>query len=530
MVRQNQNNEKDSPETRISGFWLQRSGSLLASLSCRFFTDLISAGSDQARFLPRPIVFMLGRPTEVGNLCRWWYGILAGAVPHGMHMGPIGSNPVAWNIDMAGWIRHPRMDVHIPHRPSPIARRKRCRSQLVPSPCLPPKGSPFTVVLSSFTDTQRNSMLVLSLWPPSNRDDKKRRPLPSRPRDRGQVLLAGGPVLLRLLNPNPFSQDRGQHQASVIVDTAGILGWPLDRCGPEWHPKFLNRVAKVLRQKYDGLQIPVLVLAIMAWLRTTPTLKSGTGTGPDSESEAQERGLDYGDGVCCSLLECQYDRHADQTRQASQVSSGPRQFASPELGGIWSRSFHGIDGMAWCGPGTVVSSEHHRHFNHSPIASHAQVRIRTLRYGHCGWRCYPAVPNAALILKMSSSMVRFERARREKNATARDLHNGEQQHKTMKSQGTNWEGQVEQTGGLCPATPATLLTLGRQTYTDAYAHAHHIELLAKTFSRMPHDKQMLDACEDRDPTSIGDVLPLELPSVVWHIHEGVRRTACVWVH
>ncbi|KAI3544322.1 hypothetical protein CABS01_12463 [Colletotrichum abscissum] len=118
MVRQNQKNEADNPETRISGFWLQRSGSLLASLSCRFFTDLISAGSDQERFLPRPIVFMLGRPTEVGNLCRWWYGILTGAVPHGMHMGPIGSNPVAWNIDMAGWIRHPRMDVHIPHRPS----------------------------------------------------------------------------------------------------------------------------------------------------------------------------------------------------------------------------------------------------------------------------------------------------------------------------------------------------------------------------------------------------------------------------
>ncbi|KAK1503848.1 uncharacterized protein CCOS01_17024 [Colletotrichum costaricense] len=102
---------------------------------------------------------------------------------------------------------------------------------------------------------------------------------------------------------------------------------------------------------------------------------------------------------------------------------------------------HGIDGMAWCGPGTVVSSEHSRHFNRLPIASHAQVRIRTLRYGHCGWRCHPAVLNAALILMMRSSMVRFERARREKNATAKDLHNGEQQHKTVKLQGTNWKGQ-----------------------------------------------------------------------------------------
>ncbi|UQC86720.1 uncharacterized protein CLUP02_12222 [Colletotrichum lupini] len=107
-----------------------------------------------------------------------------------MHMGPIGSNPVAWNIDMAGWIRHPRMDVHIPHRPSPIAHRP---SQTVPLPAC----------------SQPDSMLALSLWPPSNRDDKKRRPLPSRPRDRGQALLAGGPVLLRLLNPNPFSQDTG---------------------------------------------------------------------------------------------------------------------------------------------------------------------------------------------------------------------------------------------------------------------------------------------------------------------------------
>lgn len=35
---------------------------------------------------------------------------------------------------MAGWIRRPRMDVHIAHRPSPVAQRKRCRSQPVPSP------------------------------------------------------------------------------------------------------------------------------------------------------------------------------------------------------------------------------------------------------------------------------------------------------------------------------------------------------------------------------------------------------------
>ncbi|KAG7058863.1 hypothetical protein JMJ77_0006232 [Colletotrichum scovillei] len=127
--------EKDSPETRISGFWLQRSGSLLASLSCRFFTDLISAGSDQERFLPRPIVFMLGRPTEVSGTFVGG-GTASSQALYRMECTwePIGSNPVAWNIDMAGWIRHPRMDVHIPHRPSPIARRKRCRSQLVPSP------------------------------------------------------------------------------------------------------------------------------------------------------------------------------------------------------------------------------------------------------------------------------------------------------------------------------------------------------------------------------------------------------------
>ncbi|KAK1489881.1 hypothetical protein CABS01_12462 [Colletotrichum abscissum] len=128
---------------------------------------------------------------------------------------------------------------------------------------------------------------------------------------------------------------------------------------------------------------------------------------------------------------------------------------------------------------------------------------------------------------MRSSMVRFERARREKNATAKDLHNGEQQHKTVKLQGTNWKGQSKLNRR---EAFVQLLTLGRQMYADAYAHAHHIELLAKTFPRMPHDKQMLDACEGRDPTSIGDVLSLELPSVVWHIHEGVRRTACVWVH
>ncbi|EXF77453.1 hypothetical protein CFIO01_10933 [Colletotrichum fioriniae PJ7] len=159
MVWQNQKkNEKDNPETRISGLWLQRSGSLLASLSCRFFTDLISAGPDQERFLLRPIVFMLGRPTEVGNLCRWWYGILPGAVPHGMHMGPIGLNPVAWNIDMAGWIRHPRMDVHIPHRPSPIARRKRCRSQLVPSPVR-------TRQARQATTSSNKARLDMLLWP-----------------------------------------------------------------------------------------------------------------------------------------------------------------------------------------------------------------------------------------------------------------------------------------------------------------------------------------------------------------------------
>ncbi|KAG7058848.1 hypothetical protein JMJ77_0006217 [Colletotrichum scovillei] len=82
--------------------------------------------------------------------------------------------------------------------------------------------------------------------------------------------------------------------------------------------------------------------------------------------------------------------------------------------------------MAWCGPVTVVSSENRHHFNHLPMASHAQVRIRTLRNGHCGWRCHPAVLNAAFILM---------------------------QHKPMKLQGTNWKGQSKvrtQSPACCP--------------------------------------------------------------------------------
>ncbi|KAL0764291.1 hypothetical protein CaCOL14_013344 [Colletotrichum acutatum] len=38
---------------------------------------------------------------------------------------------------------------------------------------------------------------------------------------------------------------------------------------------------------------------------------------------------------------------------------------------------------------------------------------------------------------------------------------------------------------------------------------------------MPHDKQMLDACEGRDPTSIGDVPPSSFPA--WY---GISTRAC----
>ncbi|KAK1451204.1 hypothetical protein CCUS01_11189 [Colletotrichum cuscutae] len=413
MARQNQKNETDNPETRISGFWLQRSGSLLASLSCRFFTDLISAGSDQERFLPRPIVFMLGRPTEALYRMECTWDRSAQTQSPGILTWRDGSVIHEWTCTS-----------RIAHRPSPVANgaaaslfpaRSARGSHAMSGPadgahlhhhlpyyvqCLPPKGSPSTAVLSSFTDTQRStatnlrlefrglthpglttgpslgSMLALSLWPPSNRDDKKRRPLPSRPRDRGQAQLAGGPVLLRLLNPDPFSQDT------------------------EWHPKFLNRVAKVLRQKYDGLQIPVLVLAIMAWLRTTPTLKSGTGTGPDSESEAQERGLDDGDG----------------TRPAKPLK-----------------------------------------FLLAPASSQAP-----------NWVAFGL--DHSLILMMRSSMVRFERARRERNATAKDLHNGEQQRKTVKLQGTNWKGQSKlnrREAFVQLLTPYTWTTNDATRQTDA---------------------------------------------------------------
>ncbi|KXH60094.1 hypothetical protein CSAL01_12097 [Colletotrichum salicis] len=316
----------------------------------------------------------------------------------------------------------------IAHRPSPIARRPSPVANGAAPSLFPARSARGSHAMSSPADgahlrhhlpyrqravrslqfslllgitTQRNSTLALPLWPQSYWDDKKRHPLPSRPRDRGQVLLAGGPVLLRLLQ---------QHQASVIVATAGILGRPPLTDVPRMASQVPNRVAKVLRRRYDTA-------------RPTDTCP-GTG---DPVPAAKNSNIE---------------------------------------------AWHGIDDMAWCDPGAVVSSEHNRHFNHL----HDQVTRSTF------------------ILMRGKSRVGLERARKGKNPTTKDIHDGEQQ-RDSESAGHELKGAKYGYGAL-----------------------------------MPHDKQMIDACEDRDPTSIGDVLPLELPSVVWHIHEGVQRAACVWIH
>ncbi|KAK1671184.1 hypothetical protein BDP55DRAFT_753220 [Colletotrichum godetiae] len=556
MVRQNQKRKKDNPETRISGFWLQRSGSLLAcacaSLSCRFFKALISAGSDPERFIPRLSFSCLDgrrRCALLTSLHRAWLtsrrsGTFVGGgtassqalavrstLPHGTHMGTIGPNPVAWNIDMAGWIRHPRMDVHIPHRPSPIAHRP---SQTVP---LPACSQPGTHEASNHLEQQGPSGYAMAATSSARGSHAKSSPadgahlhhhLPYRQRAARSLqssLFLGSPtgmtrnaVLFRLV---PGTGGKSCWLAALFSYAYSSSIWPRSlllplefsadplTAVPRMASQVPSRVAKVLRRRYDtarptdtcpgtGDRIPAANNSnIEAWYRDRTGFRVRSAISQLRPAEplkfllapASSQAPNW---VAFGLDHCE-TKHENsgpviRSRQHSSfllLLGSPLGFTTnaylstvrcprPVFGTTWPDQH---TGLVWLG---MASAAWHAQSSFHPFTRSGHTikyGYAHWKYGHCGCRCYPAVLNAAFILMMGKSGVGLERARK-------DIHDGEQQ-RDSESVGHDGYGAL-----------------------------------------MPHDKQMLDACEDRDPTSIGDVLPLELPSVVWHIHEEVQRAAC----